>query len=96
MPRVEHHNKPRNVDQAFAEIDSLEVYEWHPLPEGRGQPTQVHVIIRLKDMAVPLVMSFKRPLTIDHFIAALQQHRESVWGKLTAEDLKRLAEAGQG
>ena len=47
--------------QAQAAIDSIDVSEWHPLPDGQGKPTQVHVSMMIDGLDVPLVMRFKGP-----------------------------------
>lgn len=63
----------------FFEIAEIEVAEWHPLPDGEGPPTQVHMAIRLEGNHVPLVARFKGPDTLGALIAALREHRDNVW-----------------
>ena len=65
--------------QAQAAIDSIDVSEWHPLPDGQGKPTQVHVSMMIDGLDVPLVMRFKGPGTLDALISALAVHRFHVW-----------------
>ena len=65
--------------QAQAAIDSIDVSEWHPLPDGQGKPAQVHVSMMIDGLDVPLVMRFKGPGTLDALISALAVHRFHVW-----------------
>ena len=65
--------------QAQAAIDSIDVSEWHPLPDGQGKPTQVHVSMMIDGLDVPLVMRFKGPGALDALISALAVHRFHVW-----------------
>ena len=81
-PDIRFHAQPRNLDgMAVLEIklDSIDVLEWHPLPDGQGKPTQVHVSVMIEGLDVPLVMRFKGPGTLDAFISALAVHRFQVW-----------------
>ncbi len=61
-PDIRFHDQPRNTDGiAFLgiKLDSIDVSEWHPLPDGQGKPTQVHVSVMIEGVDVPLVMRFK-------------------------------------
>ena len=60
-------------------LDSIDVSEWHPLLDGQGKPTQVHVSMMIEGLDVPLVMRFKGPGTLDALISALAVHRFHVW-----------------
>ena len=62
------------------DIESLLVMEWHPLPDGEGDPTQVHFMVTVAGLNMPLVLRFKGPRTLDKVIAALVVHRQNVWG----------------
>ncbi len=53
--------------------------EWHPLPDGQGEPTEVHVSMMIEGLDVPMVMWFKGPGTLDSLISALAVHRFNVW-----------------
>ena len=64
----------------FYDVEEIDVAEWHPLPNGEGQPTQVHVYLRLKGLPHQLVMRFKGPKSLDNFIVALITHRRGVFG----------------
>ena len=81
-PDIRFHDQPHNTaDMAFLgiKLDSIHVLEWHPLPDGQGKPTQVHVFVMFEGLDVPLVMRFKGPGTLDAFISALAVHRFHVW-----------------
>jgi hypothetical protein len=64
---------------AFFEIESLHVGSWCPLPDGKGEATQVHLHINVAGIPHPLVMRFKGPGTLDQFIDSLERHRADVW-----------------
>ena len=81
-PDIRFHDQPRNLDGvAFLgiKLDSIEVSEWHPLPDGQGKPTQVHVSVIVEGLDVPLVMRFEGPGTLDALISALAVYRFQVW-----------------
>jgi hypothetical protein len=63
----------------FYEIEEISVNEWHPLPNGEGKPTQVHMMVKLADNEYPLVMRFKSARPVDELIMALITHRNGVW-----------------
>ena len=78
--------KPINTEGiSFFEIDKITVVEWHPLPDGQGKPTQVHLWCQLRDWPHPLVMRFHSPRAVDELIVALITHRRGVWGKSKLE-----------
>lgn len=70
----------------FAKADYYEagpgvnVYSWCPTPDGSGPPTQVHLHIGNPPGPV-MVIRLKSARVTDEIIAALQEHRECVWGK---------------
>src|SRR3972149_8623525 len=73
---------PRNVagDEYF-EVESIGVFEWHSLPDGRGRPEQVLLEIKLANCSIPIVMRFKSRKPIDSLIVALKTHANSVFTK---------------
>jgi hypothetical protein len=71
--------KPRAA-MALIEIEAIQVQEWHPLPNGQGKPTQVHLCVTTKQMKLPLVMRFKGRDTLDQIIDALSTHADNVFG----------------
>lgn len=73
-------------DYYEALTNGLKVYSFSPTPQAdvdAGKPqapcTQVHMHIPTGFGTI--VMRFKGTGTIDDLIAALQKHREDVWGK---------------
>ncbi len=66
--------------------DFFEILEWgvgnfHELPDGQGEPSQVHMWIELEGgEETPLVLRFKSARAVDHLIGALRRHRIEVWG----------------
>jgi len=72
---------PKNVaGLVFFEITGIDVMEYHLLPDGRGKPTEVHLMITVKGSPAPLVMRFKSARGLDALIDALNTHRQNVFG----------------
>jgi hypothetical protein len=75
---------PRNLADMpgeFFELEEIDVAEWHPERDGRGSPTQVHCMLRLKELPeVTFVMRFKGPQTLAQLITALTAHGRNVFG----------------
>ena len=70
----------RNVkDMAIIPVEEYEVAEWHPLPNGQGDPTQVHLLIRIRGVPSPLGMRMKTREAVDQLIEALSYHRDRVF-----------------
>ena len=65
----------------FCDIEQISIQEWHPLPNGEGKPTQVHMIIWVKGIKVPFIMRFKGPKTLGVVVATLQDYSANVWPK---------------
>jgi hypothetical protein len=73
---------PRNTGgELYYEVESIEVAEWHSLPDGQGKPEQVHLILTLADNPIPLVVRFKSRRPVDSLIMALMTHANGVWPK---------------
>jgi len=70
----------------FYELDEVEVREFHELPDGQGEPTQVHLNVRLKGFPAAFVLRFKSGRPIDELIVALITHRKRVFGATTYDD----------
>lgn len=62
--------------------EELSVFSWGADPPGTVgmKCTQVHMHFKVPTIGT-LMVRFKGPRTIDGLIAALQEHRENVWGK---------------
>ena len=81
--------KPFNTaGMAFYDVQNISVNEWHPLPDGQGDPTQVHVWFELDEFPHPLVIRFKSRRPVDSFIVALMTHANAVWPKQKQESQK--------
>jgi hypothetical protein len=68
-------NKP------FFEIKEISVNEWHPLPDGKKKPEQVHLWFEVEDIPYPFVLRFKSRRPVDELIVALMTHAKHVWPK---------------
>lgn len=60
-------------------IKEIEVFEYLPLPDGEGDPTEVHMMITIEDFPYPIVMRFHSRRACDELIVALMTHSKAVW-----------------
>ena len=81
MDRRDSQNPVNYAGMKFAEIQNISVNEWHPLPNGEGSPTQLHVWVELEDFPYPMIIRFKSRRPVDSFIVALMTHANAVWPK---------------
>ena len=73
-PEITSNSEPRNTDDlVFLELLSFEVDEWHPLPDGQGEPTEVHLSVTVQGLDVPMIIRFKGPGTLDGLTSALAE-----------------------
>ena len=80
MTRIERTREPKNLaGSQYLPIESIHVMEYHEQADGMGEPTQVHMMIEIEGMDVPMVARFHFHETISHLIEALTVHRNSVW-----------------
>ncbi len=70
----------------FFEIAEIEVGEFHPLPDGQGDPTQVHMRCRLVGIPHPFIIRLKSARAVDELIVGLMTHRNRVWPPSTSPD----------
>lgn len=65
----------------FEMPESVDVFSWSPSPPGTkdAKSTQVHLQFGAPPGPI-FVIRFKSPRTLDKLIAALQEHRENVFG----------------
>lgn len=86
-------SEPRNLSemgQRFVEIEMVDIAEWHPAQDGRGSPTQVHVMLQLKGQPDTLhVLRFHGPDTLAMIVNALTAHGTNVFGRDFARQLRR-------
>lgn len=80
MSNREGWGEPINVEgMEFLEIANIEVGEYHELPDGEGDPSEVHLWISLAGSPLKLVMRFHSRRPIDELIVALITHSKAVW-----------------
>ena len=80
MSQVRRTSEPVDLSGlSYIPVDSLHVMEFYEGPGGEGEPTQVHLQIRVEGLDLPLVFRFKGHQTISHLIEALTVHRNNVW-----------------
>ncbi len=63
----------------YFEVESMEIAEFHPLPDGQGPPTQVHIIMMITELDYPLTMRIKSRRACEEIIFALMTHSKAVW-----------------
>lgn len=82
----------RNCDDGPMIIsDHYSIYEWTPERDGKGKPTQVHLVIPVAlstpgkpDIRLEVAMRIKSPRALDELVGVLLRHRQGVWGKKEA------------
>lgn len=78
--------KARNLEdeaRTLVPVEGIEVCEWHPLRDGEGTPTQVHMRIVPGEGSLDIftfVVRLKSKDACDRLIEALQLHRDNVFG----------------
>ena len=66
--------------QQFFAVKGFHISEWHPLPDGEGRPTQVHLVVQATD-DINFVLRLKSKEACDGLIETLRRHRNNVWGE---------------
>jgi len=66
---------------AYYSLESYKVASWCPTPDGTGPAEQVHLVLNVKWMDAPFILRLKSRRATDELIAALQRHRDDVWGE---------------
>lgn len=76
----EYDNKPVNLrDMKLFEVEEIDVVEWHPEPDGRGKPEQVHILYKAVGRDMRLIVRLKSRRILDELAAALIEHGDAVW-----------------
>lgn len=71
----------KNLDESpHLALDGYSIAEWGPERDGKGKPTQVHLVLEVKELGVSFVIRFKSADAVDRHIAALLRHRSNVFG----------------
>jgi hypothetical protein len=69
-------------DFPFLPVEDFEVASWSPGAEGEGVPcTQVHLIYRVPELHLTMVMRLKSREVCNSLIDALIEHRDYVFGR---------------
>lgn len=88
---------PRNLadmSQRFVEIEMIDISEWHPERDGRGRPTQVHVMLTLQGQPDTIyVLRFHGPDTLSQIVNALVEHGANVFGRDFTRHIRRRPSA---
>lgn len=68
-------------DLEIYEMEDVRVNEFHPLPDGQGDPTQVHLTLKPKGSSdkLLLVLRLKSRDMATQLIDALVKHTNNVW-----------------
>ena len=70
---------PENLDNVkVIPVKEYMVASWCQMPEGKGQPTQVHLVLKTS-AELPIVLRLKSKDAVDILIEALERHRNDVW-----------------
>ena len=90
---------PKNMaDLEIYEIEELQVNEYHPLPDGMGPPTEVHLALKMKHAPdnMLLIMRLKSRRACDELMAAIKTHTDSVFPETGADPDVDFAEKKVG
>ncbi len=78
--------KLRNVQGVeYFQVNEIAVREYHPLPDGQGEPTEVHMCIDIVGFPGEVVCRLKSGRATDELIVALITHRKRVFGDANNE-----------
>lgn len=85
MADIEDRSYPVNYENLKlipGNIDSLEIAAWTPERDGKGTPTQVHLLINLERPMddIGIVLRFKGPDTLGVLIEQLQRYKREAFG----------------
>ncbi len=80
MSNREGWGEPVNVAGVeFFEIEKIEVMEFHELPDGQGDPSEVHLMLKIAEWPHPFIIRFHSRRPVDELIVALMTHSKAVW-----------------
>lgn len=73
-------DEPANLaGMGYYDIESVEIAQFHPEPDGKGRPTQVHIMLTVEGFDYPLTMRIKSKAACEQIIFALMTHSKEVW-----------------
>ena len=68
------------TEYEIIELDGMAIREFHPMPDGQGLPTQVHLTFHPRGFEeMIMVVRLKSKRATQELIDALETHRDSVW-----------------
>ncbi len=80
MTTSEDFDKPVNLaGQSYYDVVSVEIAQFHELPDGQGPPTQVHVMLIVDGFDHPLTMRIRSKAACEQLIFALMTHSKEGW-----------------
>ena len=72
--------KPQNCEKMGAVFccDELSVMQWHSERDGKGKPSQVHIVAK-PDGLTTLILRLKPRNAAEQLAAAILEHAREVW-----------------
>lgn len=77
--KVNRSRKPSPGLDRYIEIDNFRIAAWCRDDKAQLPPEQVHLIFKMKDNPVSLLVRFHSPDTIGFMIEELAKYRKEVW-----------------
>lgn len=74
-------NTPKPAETGVLGMPEVEISAWCRDPDALYPPEQVHLMIRIPGLEMPLIMRFKSPDTLGFLIEELTRYRRTVWPK---------------
>jgi hypothetical protein len=81
-------HEPINLDGSqimLFDMDEVSINAWTPLPNGEGDPTQVHLLFKVAE-GVTTAIRFKGPDTLNAIVEQLTRYRDIVWPEKDEEE----------
>lgn len=76
---IERSSTPSPGLDTFFELEELRIAAWCPDAKAEEPPEQVHLISKLQELNIPIIMRFKGPDTLGFLIEELAKYRREVW-----------------
>jgi hypothetical protein len=71
---------PPNTEMFGPMVDGFDVVQWCPTRDGTGAPEAVALVFNVRELG-DIVVRLRSREVVDRTIAALEEHRDAVWGK---------------